>query len=270
MHSARPRDYHSLGLTRIQFHPPKVTPLTDTAKVTDQGQSKLWSNVQPQPEGDVSVCDDALDQCYVDVGELDCVHSAGRITNNAVIVGGKHFCCMLDTGAQVSLMDIGVLNQFSLGDIVIHDCDNSLVGLGNDETKVGGYLNLKLRLYDHHSETLHPFAVVAESTIPVCFILGANFLAANNLDLDFSCGIVSQILADKTKLNCMMSTRNVDAVVRNFDVTSFLGSVSVDQVDSGKISDSEISSDGNYNIVVSRDDMTDQFTLFLAGGKMRF
>ena len=30
MHCARPRDYHSLGLTRIQFHPPQVTPLTIT------------------------------------------------------------------------------------------------------------------------------------------------------------------------------------------------------------------------------------------------
>ena len=80
----------------------------------------------------------------VHVGELDRVHSAGQITNNTVIVGGKHFCCLLDTGAQVSLVNVGVLNQFSLADIVIHDCDNSLVGLGNDETKVGGYANLKL------------------------------------------------------------------------------------------------------------------------------
>ena len=37
MYSARPRDYRSLGLTRIQFHPPKVTPLTNPAKVKDQG-----------------------------------------------------------------------------------------------------------------------------------------------------------------------------------------------------------------------------------------
>ena len=36
MYCARPRDYHSLGLTRIQFHPPKVTPLTNPAKVTDR------------------------------------------------------------------------------------------------------------------------------------------------------------------------------------------------------------------------------------------
>ena len=37
MHCVRPWDYHSIGLTRIQFHPPNVTPLTNPAKVTDQG-----------------------------------------------------------------------------------------------------------------------------------------------------------------------------------------------------------------------------------------
>ena len=29
-------NYHSLGLTSIEFHPPKVIPLTNPAKVTDQ------------------------------------------------------------------------------------------------------------------------------------------------------------------------------------------------------------------------------------------
>ena len=46
MHCARPLDYHSLCLTRIQFHPPKVTPLTNPAKVTYQGlcysNSEAW------------------------------------------------------------------------------------------------------------------------------------------------------------------------------------------------------------------------------------
>ena len=39
MHCARPRDYHGLGFPHIQFHPTKVTPLTNPAKVTDQGLS---------------------------------------------------------------------------------------------------------------------------------------------------------------------------------------------------------------------------------------
>ena len=37
MHWVWPGDYHSLGLTRIQLHSPKVTPLTNPAKVRDQG-----------------------------------------------------------------------------------------------------------------------------------------------------------------------------------------------------------------------------------------
>ena len=50
MHCARPRDYHSLGLTRNKFHPLKVTPPTNPAKVTDQGlfyrnsNAKGWHN----------------------------------------------------------------------------------------------------------------------------------------------------------------------------------------------------------------------------------
>ena len=38
MHCARSRDYHSLGLTRIQFHPPKVTPLSNPAR------SRIWDS----------------------------------------------------------------------------------------------------------------------------------------------------------------------------------------------------------------------------------
>ena len=39
MHYARPRD--GLGLIHIQFHPPKVTPVTNPAKVTDQIENLL-------------------------------------------------------------------------------------------------------------------------------------------------------------------------------------------------------------------------------------
>ena len=37
MHCAWPGDYQSFSLTRIQFHPPKVTPFTTLAEVTVQG-----------------------------------------------------------------------------------------------------------------------------------------------------------------------------------------------------------------------------------------
>ena len=44
MHCAWPGDHHSLGLTRIQLHSSKFTPLTNPAKVTDQGLRYCNSN----------------------------------------------------------------------------------------------------------------------------------------------------------------------------------------------------------------------------------
>ena len=46
MHCAWPGDYHSLSLTRIQFHPPKVTPLINLHEGMAKGlcycNSKAW------------------------------------------------------------------------------------------------------------------------------------------------------------------------------------------------------------------------------------
>ena len=59
MHCASPRDCHRLGLTRIQFHPPQVTPLINPAKVTDQGlcycNSDAWGWHNSHYSGVISI-----------------------------------------------------------------------------------------------------------------------------------------------------------------------------------------------------------------------
>ena len=64
--AARPREYHCLGLTRIQFHPPKVTPLTDPAKVMDQGlcycNSDAWGWHDSHQSGVISITDQLIFQ----------------------------------------------------------------------------------------------------------------------------------------------------------------------------------------------------------------
>ena len=66
MHCARPRDYHSLGLKSIKFHPAKVTPLTNPAKVTDQGlcyrnsDARGWHN--SHESGVISITDQLIFQ----------------------------------------------------------------------------------------------------------------------------------------------------------------------------------------------------------------
>ena len=66
MHCERHRDYHTLGLTRIQFHPPKVTPLTNYAKITDQGlfscNSDAWGWHNSYQSGVISITDQFIFQ----------------------------------------------------------------------------------------------------------------------------------------------------------------------------------------------------------------
>ena len=66
MHCARPREYHSIGLTLIQFHPPKVTPLTNRAMVTDQGlcycNSDAWGWHNSLQSGVISITDQLIFQ----------------------------------------------------------------------------------------------------------------------------------------------------------------------------------------------------------------
>ena len=66
MHCARPRDCHIVGLTRIQFNPPKVTPLTNPAKVTDQGlcycNSDAWGWHNSHQSGVISITDQLIIQ----------------------------------------------------------------------------------------------------------------------------------------------------------------------------------------------------------------
>ena len=66
IYCAWPGDYHSPGLTSIKFHSPKVTPLTNPAKITDQGLgyyiSYAWLRHNSHQSGDISITDQLIFQ----------------------------------------------------------------------------------------------------------------------------------------------------------------------------------------------------------------
>ena len=47
MHYPASGGYHNLSLTRIEFHPPKVTPLTNLADVTVQARDSATATLTP-------------------------------------------------------------------------------------------------------------------------------------------------------------------------------------------------------------------------------
>ena len=57
MHCAWPGDYHSLSLTRIQYHPSNVTPLTNLLEVTAPGKSNAWGWHNSHQSGIIGITD---------------------------------------------------------------------------------------------------------------------------------------------------------------------------------------------------------------------
>ena len=96
-------------------------------------------------------------------------------------------CCLIDTGAEVSILSKSAFEtckEFNC-DLELLNCTSKLCGLRKEKTSALGYVNLNLNMLFDNDKVL-PFAVVEDSSIPCCLILGANFLLHSNTNLD--CG----------------------------------------------------------------------------------
>lgn len=117
-----------------------------------------------------------------------CVHSQPVAGVCTVEANGIRFCALVDTGAQVSL-----LNR-SISEIIISRCpaltilevsNNVVTGIDGSKTMALGYLVLQLSLEDKMLECPMPLLIVNDSDIPCCAILGANFLRMNRIIVNF-------------------------------------------------------------------------------------
>ena len=98
---------------------------------------------------------------------------------------GRPFCCVLDTGAQVSLVSERVLHEMKKAgkNVEIQNSPGELVSVNKTRSVVLGYVDLKLDLKDIECRSC-PFGVVKEEDLPTCFLIGANFLILNDIELD--------------------------------------------------------------------------------------
>ena len=116
-----------------------------------------------------------------------CGHVQGHFKTYVVSVGHVVFCGLVDTGAQGSVLTERVWSKMKEQDntLELEPTDAVLKGLGNAKKHVIGIVKLKLNMVGVPLEEETPFAVVENESIPCCSILGANFIARNNLILDF-------------------------------------------------------------------------------------
>ena len=104
---------------------------------------------------------------------------------------GMKLCGLIDTGAQVSVIDELCWEKIKEGMEEIEVVNlRKLKGLGGAKTDVIGSVELEIQI-GLATMVKHSFVIVKGSGLPCCILLGLNFLLENQLLLNFDKGIIT-------------------------------------------------------------------------------
>jgi len=124
---------------------------------------------------------------------LKCSHPTISMLSCGVHVDDLNFCAIVDTGAEVSLVDENMFNLLKRRDdsIVLKDPDGKIVrGIDRAPTALLGTTELKLGILGHKMNDTSVFAVVRADMFSACCLLGANFIRENCVTIDFEAGYI--------------------------------------------------------------------------------
>ena len=120
------------------------------------------------------------------IEELECQHT---VYHASVQVSGTEndvsFCGLLDTGAQVSLVNDSVVDKLREEGckLEIHNINGELISITQTRHKVKGYVNLSVLIKGVECVEW-PFVIIEDENMPICFLLGADFIEGNDIELD--------------------------------------------------------------------------------------
>ena len=104
-----------------------------------------------------------------------------------LLYNNQNLCTLIDTGAQICLINETSFNKVKTGNEIVHDTPGvTVVGLGGKTFSIVGFVNLRLSSNMELLNTEYPFAIVPDIALPCCVLLGINFLVNFKFVLDFS------------------------------------------------------------------------------------
>ena len=119
------------------------------------------------------------------MSEVGCAHDT-PMPGTQIVNENMSFCALIDTGAQISLVSEEAWKKLKDNNELVEVKNNKISGIGKQNVNVVGLTRLKVKLVNSELSVEFPFAVVKEGCIPYCFILGAIFLAINDITVSFS------------------------------------------------------------------------------------
>ena len=157
---------YDVGLPRCvpAFRPGQQAP---TVRAQDENVKNGAKESTPECEGHIVWCQK---------------HTESTDAAMKISVGGGEHCVLLDTGAQVSCISLSVVEVHSL-ELLPLNC--IITGLGSHQCTVLGKVKLTVCLGSMSDPLLHSFLVVPDDSMPFCMLLGADYLVAHGISLDF-------------------------------------------------------------------------------------
>ena len=121
----------------------------------------------------------ALVQCQHGLSEKMLVHCRGKL-----------YCGLLDSGAKISLLDEKVFKLLNWDSEVPMSEANGLKvkGIGSGQVPLIGMCTLSVCLVGMRTPVCQVFGIVKEDILPVCFLMGVNYLESAQIVLDFEKG----------------------------------------------------------------------------------
>ena len=176
--------------------------------------------------------------------QLNCKHDLKSLTKSIIEHNNCNYCCILDTGAQISLVGKSVIESSSETNerLEIKESQDILVGLGSYQSKVEGVVMLKTKILGLETKIDSPFAIVDDKSIPCCFLLGSNFIKDNDIHINFAneeIGVMCNNEIITQKMSESSNTQNIMISSENETVTffEFLGIFSMHSSEEEQVSE---------------------------------
>lgn len=109
------------------------------------------------------------------------IHGRTHVASAIVVINGKNCCALIDTGAQISCMAMDVFHTANY----VLDTTKLFVIRGLGPSKSSTYGSVEAEVAFLNTNVRQCFAVVDNSTMPFCLILGADFIVTTGMELNF-------------------------------------------------------------------------------------
>ena len=137
-------------------------------------------------EANQGVCEEYGEACLDVPQEVHyCKHGRGCSMTVLVQVNGVRYCGLIDTGAQISLVNASVVRDIEKlsWNIPRNLARVTINGIGEDDVMAWEEVSLELS-FGELGNVVHEFAVLSDEQMPHCFLIGIDFVRMKGLSVD--------------------------------------------------------------------------------------